>query len=136
MRLWKEIYIFSSLNRMKFTLKNAIAVSFGFAILYGIYLLARPYVTQGFTSGGSTFTLYYADWCPHCKAVKPAFQSWMSTQTVVTAQMYEADKDAAKVQAAGVKGFPTFVLKKADGTTVECNARDADGWNAFLKSNL
>jgi hypothetical protein len=50
--------------------------------------------------------------------------------------MYEADKDAAKVQAAGVKGFPTFVLKKADGTTVECNARDADGWNAFLKSNL
>jgi protein-disulfide isomerase-like protein with CxxC motif len=60
----------------------------------------------------------------------------MSTQTMVTAQMYEADKDAAQVQAAGVKGFPTFVLKKADGTTVECNSRDADGWNAFLKSNL
>jgi thiol-disulfide isomerase/thioredoxin len=119
---------------MKFTLKNVIAVAVGFAILYGIYVAMRP-LTQGF-SGQDTFTLYYADWCPHCKAVKPAFESWMGTQKLVTAQMYEADKNAAEVQAANVKGFPTLVLKKADGTTKECSARDADGWNAFLKANM
>ena len=131
-RPWKRIYIFLWLSRMKFTLKNVIAVAVGFAILYGIYRMIRP--SEGFT-GQDTFTLYYADWCPHCKAVKPAFESWMGTQTRVKAQMFEADKNAAEVQAANVKGFPTLILKKADGTTKECSARDADGWNAFLLSN-
>ena len=122
--------------------KTILVVGVVIVLLVVLGMIAKG--TEGFLPGFGTagappvgkFVMYYADWCPHCKSVKPAFQSWMSTQTVVTAQMYEADKDAAKVQAAGVKGFPTFVLKKADGTTVECNARDADGWNAFLKSNL
>jgi thiol-disulfide isomerase/thioredoxin len=95
---------------------------------------------EGFASAGdagaNTLTLYYADWCPHCKTVKPAFESWMSKQTMVTAKMYEADKDSAAVQAAGVKGFPTFQLTKEDGSVVETSARDPAGWEAFLKENM
>ena len=121
--------------------KNAIYVVVALAVLYGLYGLFKS--VEGFSSGsgssgssGNIFTLYYADWCPHCKTVKPAFESWMSSQTMVKAQMKEADKDSAAVQAAGVKGFPTFQLTKEDGSVVECSARDPAGWEAFLKENM
>jgi thiol-disulfide isomerase/thioredoxin len=120
----------------KVSMNYVICVVLGALVLYGIvYGVSRMMKTEGFESG-STFTLYYADWCPHCKTVKPAFESWMSSQTLVTAKMYEADRDADKIQAAGVKGFPTFQLTKADGSVVDCTARDPAGWNAFLKENL
>jgi thiol-disulfide isomerase/thioredoxin len=120
----------------KVSMNYVICVVLGALVLYGIvYGVSRMLKTEGFESG-STFTLYYADWCPHCKTVKPAFESWMSSQTLVTAKMYEADRDADKIQAAGVKGFPTFQLTKADGSVVDCTARDPAGWNAFLKENL
>jgi thiol-disulfide isomerase/thioredoxin len=118
-------------------LKNIGYVVVGLLVVYGIYRLFTG--VEGFSSSGSsgsTFTLYYADWCPHCKTVKPAFESWMSSQTLVKAQMKEADKDSADVKAAGVKGFPTFQLNKEDGSVVECSARDAAGWEAFIKKNM
>jgi thiol-disulfide isomerase/thioredoxin len=115
------------------TLKNIAYVLLGLVVLYGLYKLVGT--SEGFSSG-NTFALYYADWCPHCKTVKPAFESWMSKQTMVTAKMYEADKDSAAVKAAGVKGFPTFQLTKGDGSVVECSARDPAGWEAFLKENM
>jgi thiol-disulfide isomerase/thioredoxin len=114
-------------------LKNIGYVLLGLLVFYGIYRLFKG--VEGFSSG-NTFTLYYADWCPHCKTVKPAFESWMSSQTMVSAKMYEADKDSAVVSAAGVKGFPTFQLTKQDGSVVECNARDPAGWEAFIKENI
>ena len=114
-------------------MKNVVYVALGLLIVYGLYCYIK---VEGFSGSGNTFTLYYADWCPHCKSVKPAFESWMSSQTLVTAQMFEADKDSAKVKAAGVKGFPTFQLTKTDGSVVECTARDPAGWESFLKVNL
>jgi len=120
----------------KLSMNYVICVVVGAAVLYAaVYYGYKLMKTEGFESG-STFTLYYADWCPHCKTVKPAFESWMSSQTLVTAKMYEADRDADKIQAAGVKGFPTFQLTKADGSVVDCTARDPAGWNAFLKTNM
>ena len=118
---------------MKSMLKNIAYALLGAIVLYGLYKLLTT--SEGFSSG-NTFALYYADWCPHCKTVKPAFESWMSKQTIVTAKMYEADKDSAAVKAAGVKGFPTFQLTKGDGSVVECSARDPAGWEAFLKENM
>ena len=55
----------------------------------------------------------------------------------VSLNMVEADTDKAKVQAANVKGFPTFMLKKADGTSVEFNGeRTPSGWENWLGQNL
>ncbi len=122
---------------MKYSLKQVPYIVLGLLIMYGLYTMTRPYLTQGFANeNGPKFNLYYAEWCPHCKTVKPAFESWMSSQTLVKAQMFEADKDSAEVKAANVKGFPTFQLVKEDGTVIECNERTPDGWNSFLKSNL
>jgi thiol-disulfide isomerase/thioredoxin len=98
---------------------------------------------EGFVSDGNTFTLYYAEWCPHCKAVKPVFKDWSSSGTVtvngktVSANMVEADTNPELVSAAGVKGFPTMLLKKADGTTIEYKGdRTPSAWEGWIGSNM
>lgn len=99
---------------------------------------------EGFSgSGTDTFTLYYADWCPHCKAVKPVFQSWSEQKSIsvksktVFLQMVEADTQPDVVAKNNVKGFPTFMLQRADGTTKEFNGeRTPEGWKSWLEANL
>jgi len=99
---------------------------------------------EGFSGGGTdTFTLYYADWCPHCKTVKPIFQEWSAQKSLavksktVFLQMVEADAQPDVVAKNNVKGFPTFMLQRADGSTKEFNGeRTPDGWKSWLEANL
>lgn len=110
------------------------------ALAYGVMLLrTKP---EGF-SEADTFTLYYADWCPHCKAVKPVFAEWSSSGSVtvkdktVMTTMVEADTSPDLVSQAGVKGFPTMMLTKANGTRIEYKGeRTSSAWEEWLVSNL
>ena len=94
----------------------------------------------GSATNAPTFTMYYADWCPHCKTVKPAFADFSKNGSVtvkgktVFVSMVEEKEITPDVK---VKGFPTFVLKKADGTTIESDAdRTPEGWKQWLGENL
>jgi thiol-disulfide isomerase/thioredoxin len=121
--------------------KQFLYVVLGLLVVVGIvYALSSR--NEGFSSG-DTFTLYYADWCPHCKAVKPVFSQWSSSGSVtvkdktVLTKMVEADTSPDLVSKAGVKGFPTMMLTKADGTTVEYKGdRSVSAWEEWLGSNL
>lgn len=114
------------------------------AVVFARYMYIRflKANVDGFADA-DTFTLYYADWCPHCKTVKPVFAEWGKSGSVnidgktVFVSMVEADKDPKKVEAAGVKGFPTMILQKANGQKVEFDGeRSAQGWESWLKQNL
>jgi thiol-disulfide isomerase/thioredoxin len=90
----------------------------------------------------NVFTMYYADWCPHCKDVKPLFSSYAGSgvRTVnekpVFIKMVE-EKQIDKSKDPAVDGFPTFLLKKEDGTTVPYEGeRTEAGWEGFLKANV
>ena len=116
----------------------ALAVFLLLAVVY------RPSL-QGFESGAGadTFTLYYADWCPHCKTVKPIFKDWSKKGSIevngkpVFLTMVEADSQADKLQGKPVKGFPTFLLEKADGKFVEFEGeRTPSGWESWLNKHL
>jgi thiol-disulfide isomerase/thioredoxin len=126
---------------MKVSKKTLMYAAAFLAVVVLAYYLA-PMWREGF-SGGASFTLYYADWCPHCKSIKPVFAEWSSKKTievngtVVSLDMVEADTDSDKVKAAKVKGFPTFMLKKADGTSVEFSGdRSPSGWESWLGENV
>ena len=101
-------------------------------------------VKEGFAAAGAnTLTLYYADWCPHCKAVKPVFQSMKQESPLkikdkmVFIEMAEADKDAAKIKAAGIKGFPTIKLQNESGSILEFDGDRSDaGIRSWLSQNL
>ena len=121
------------------------------AAVVAILLLALKFGgLEGFQSGSAsgvdTFTLFYADWCPHCKDVKPIFKSWGADKgsvqvngKTVFVKMVESSEPNAKEQmeAAGVKGFPSIMFFKADGKKMEYQGdRSPSGWESFLKENV
>ena len=123
------------------------SVSSKYAMIVGsiLLLLAIIYLfgstSEGFVSGDSTFTLYYADWCPHCKTVKPIFADWSKSGSVtvngkkIMTNMVE--ESSIKDKSVPVKGYPTFLLKKADGSYVEFDGdRSPSGWESWLAQNL
>jgi thiol-disulfide isomerase/thioredoxin len=101
---------------------------------------------QGFIGGFGTagappvgsFIMYYADWCPHCKTIKPEFADFakrgvvtVNGKNVAVAMIEESDK--AKMAGKNVKGFPTFLYETAAGETVEYSGpRTRDAWMDFL----
>jgi thiol-disulfide isomerase/thioredoxin len=91
----------------------------------------------------NTFTMYYADWCPHCQTVKPEFTQFSSQGTIEVAgkkcqvRMVEATKNPEATKGKPVKGFPTFLLETTDGKMLEYQGpRSTDGWLSFINENL
>jgi protein disulfide-isomerase A1 len=126
-------------------MKKILCVAAFVVVLLVLLRWARGSFFEGFGSGSGTdsFTLYYADWCPHCKAVKPVFQSWSEQKSItvksktVFLNMVEADTQPDVVAKNNVKGFPTFMLQRADGSTKEFNGeRTPEGWKSWLEANL
>lgn len=121
-----------------------LTVGVALAALLLLHYFAGTASPEGFSSEGApTFTMYYADWCPHCKDVKPIFQKFMRSgslevnKKLVFIDMIEAEKNPDKTKGKPVKGYPTFLLEKPDGTYVEYpGERDEAGWAAWLKENV
>jgi thiol-disulfide isomerase/thioredoxin len=94
----------------------------------------------GKTNDRGTFTMYYADWCPHCQTAKPLFKSYMESGTkningiLVKMRMIE-EKQIQKGVDPDVKGYPSFLYSDASGKIVEFSGpRNAQGFDEFLKS--
>lgn len=118
-------------------------------VVIGLLVLLRfiSASREGFQSSGGSgadiFTLYYADWCPHCQAVKPAFKDWAKNGFVTVAgrnvkvDMVQPEKEPEKAKGLEIKGYPTFMLSTASGKTVEYKGdRTTDGYMKFLEENL
>jgi thiol-disulfide isomerase/thioredoxin len=117
-------------------------------IVLGKYPHLFPGLKQGFQGGGPapsvpTFTMFYADWCGHCKKAKPDFVEFMAdgTKTIgdktVKIEMVNADSGDPKVEAFQVKGYPTFCLQTTDGKVTEYKGkREVAGYLEFLNSSL
>ena len=102
-------------------------------------------VREMFQGGASenVFTMYYADWCPHCKSAKPDFAEFVKTSPITVGdktcqvRMISSDENPEIMKAKGIKGFPTFQLETTEGKTVEYQGeRKTDGYLAFINENL
>jgi len=84
-------------------------------------------------------TLYYADWCGHCKTFKPEWFKFKSAYNKVKQEIkekygielvineYENDANPEKATQAGVDGFPTIKIKYNDKTDDYIGPRTAKG---------
>ena len=115
----------------------------GAAVIVLVLLTIRYFNRREGFEGADTFTLYYAKWCPHCKSIAPVFKDFSNSGSVnvggktVFLTMVEADEDADKMKGKPVKGFPTFLLEKANGQNVEFDGeRTPQGWKSWLAKNL
>jgi len=119
-----------------------IAVAVLVFVSIGLYQLpkeTKPFREQ-FANNSATFTMYYADWCPHCQTALPEFQKLGPTMTIdgtpVVLQALE-EKQIPPAAKDGIKGYPTIQLVKPDGSVTEFSgARTADGFQQFLKQSL
>ena len=109
------------------------------------------YTTEGFTAsagakGAADADLYfvYATWCPHCKSVLPAMKELSEKSPIdvdgkkVNVVLVESEeKDAIRALPVKIEGFPTFFLKKSDGSVHEYNGeRSAPALLEFVKEAL
>ena len=125
------------------------------AVLVYIYFAYNRSWSEGFAQEGvveppqltpvGTFTMYYADWCGHCKTAKPAFEELVKQSPIivggraVTIRLVSPENEASKVDAgAKIDGFPTFYFKNnKTGQLVQYNgAREVDGYKAFLEKEV
>ena len=117
----------------------------GILALIGLYSMGVSFGRgiQGFQSGPvpavNTFTMYYADWCPHCRNAKPIWEDEKAKYADTLVNNYKVvfvnvdcsdDADPhtqALIQEYNIKGFPTLkmVYSKEDGTplTVDFDAK-------------
>jgi protein disulfide-isomerase A6 len=116
------------------------------AIVVGLILYSK-YSVQGFQNPSPpsvpTFTMFYADWCGHCKKAKPAFVEFMSNGEVqigekkIKVAMINADSGDEKLNRMSVQGYPTFMLELPSGKVAEYKGkRDVPGYLAFLNNEL
>lgn len=98
--------------------------------------------SYGETNPRGTFTLYYADWCPHCQTIKPVFKDFMGNGEVnidsqyIKCKMVE-EKQIQRGVDPEIKGYPTLLYSDAAGKIVEFNGpRNSDGFLRFLKQQI
>jgi thiol-disulfide isomerase/thioredoxin len=137
---------------MKPALIGLITIVLAALLIVGLVSFNGYSLYQGFQdgSGGSygetnsrgTFTLYYADWCPHCKTIKPMFQEFMGNGSVsvggspVKLKMVE-EKQIQKGVDPPIQGYPSLLYSDAAGKIVEFNGpRTPDGFMQFLKQQI
>ena len=104
----------------------------------------KPY---GETNSRGTFTLYYADWCPHCKTAKPIWNDLKTQYQNKTINGYqvlfteincttENAETEQMMNKYNIEGFPTIKLIK-DGQIIEYDAKPTkDTLNEFLNTVL
>jgi thiol-disulfide isomerase/thioredoxin len=114
-----------------------------------IVLLAAMWYGNGASSESfqnpsePTFTMYYADWCGHCKAAKPAFEKMAKNGpidvngTKCHIRMVSPEKEPEKAKGKPIRGFPTFLMETPDGKAVEYRgAREPQGYLEFINKTL
>lgn len=94
-------------------------------------------------TGDYTFTMYYADWCGHCKTAKPDFESLASSGPVIVngkkcnVNMVSPEKEPEKAKDKPIRGFPTFLFESPNGQIVEYKGeRNAESYLKFINESL
>lgn len=118
-------------------------IFFIFALYYKNDLLNTQRLKENFNSPyEGSFTMYHADWCPHCKNALPDFNNVISNSndyTKIKCEAIESEQDEfLKLEDTikdKIQGFPTYIYCDKKGKCeVYSGGRDKDSIKEFLMS--
>lgn len=130
---------------MKLLKKNKKIVIVVLVLLLCIYLYKEHYSkkVEKFDNGVSELMFFSAEWCGHCKDFKPVWKNLVREmekepyKNNIILQNYDNEEDSKMFKKYNVTQFPTLILKKEDGTTVEFEGnRDVKTLTSFIDDNL
>jgi thiol-disulfide isomerase/thioredoxin len=118
-------------------------IALGIAILLVIAYVSSSQ-RQGFQNPDqNTFTMYYAEWCGHCKKVKPEFEKFIKSGPITVngkscnIRMISPEDNPEAAAGKPIRGFPTFLMETTDGQVVEYKGeRSTKGFLDFINKSL
>lgn len=80
-------------------------------------------------------TLYYADWCGHCKTFKPTWEKlkYELDSNGIQYNEYEHTKDKKIIEKENVEGFPTIRIENNGEKEDYSGSRDYNDLLGYLK---
>ena len=130
---------------MKLLKKNKKVVIAVLVLLLFVYLY-KEHVSkkvENFNNDVSELMFFSAEWCGHCQDFKPVWKNLVKEmekepyKNKIILQNYDNEKDSEMFKKYNVTQFPTLMLKKEDGTTVEFEgSRDLETLTDFIDDNL
>jgi thiol-disulfide isomerase/thioredoxin len=129
-----------------YIMRSSIMIIYGgvvlcLALLFLVWIGRQQMMFEGFTEKGPEFVMIYADWCGHCKKVKPEFDKLAAQSPLIIGEhkvyvrMINGDSEEGKTFK--VEGYPTFRLYKPDGRMVEYKGgRSIDQYKEFIMQEL
>ena len=131
-------------NALNLNMKNVSTETIVICVLLVVLLVLVVYYVrqnrEGFQSASQcTVYAFVADWCPHCQNAKPAIENLQnnSPNNVNVEVVNESDDNSRELmEKYAVRGFPTIILIKEDGTVVEFEQRvTEENLNNFVNDN-
>lgn len=128
---------------MKFAWKPFLLVVAVLALLVGFWYTYGQKKEAFENPTVPTFTMYYAEWCGHCKTAKPEFEALVAKSPMdvngvkCNIRMVSPEKEPQLAKGKSIKGFPTFLMETPDGKAVEYKgSRSTDGYLKFINETL
>ena len=131
-------------NALNLNMKNVSTETIVICVLLVVLLVLVVYYVrqnkEGFQSQPDrTVYAFVADWCLICKNAKPAIENLKNNApSNVNVEVVKEGEEASKslMEKYSVRGFPTIILIKEDGTVVEFEQRvTEENLNNFVNDN-
>jgi len=93
------------------------------------------------TQPSDELILYYTNWCGHSKNfINNAWNNFKNDSRIndlsLTVSEIDCDQNSDKCKSENILGFPTVILRKKNGTSIEFNdERSADKLREFVQKN-
>ena len=101
-----------------------------------LFLTNKTNKIKGGQKHEAMFVLYYVDWCPHCKVVKPEWEKLENDTSIknVAITKVNCEKDEKAAEENNIEGFPTILFTHNNKVEAYEGSREYEDFKKFLMS--